>query len=81
MKSEKKGRLATDHGFITVKGDGYRTQVEFKAPRHENDRKRLGTDLVIRKGHKSIHLDGHAIKSLRAVLEKADSKIWESVMY
>lgn len=76
MKKSRIGRLATDEGYITVKGAGQHTQVEFTAPKHENDRKRLGTDLVIRKGHHSIHLDGHAIKSLRAVLDRADMALY-----
>lgn len=78
-KAEKAiGRLATGKGYITVKHEGVETRVTFRAPKHQNDRKRLGTDLIIQKGHRAIYLNGKDIQAIRSVLDKAEQKVWEA---
>lgn len=71
MKTSKiSPRIKDSH--IAISSRGKHTKVSYFAPIHPNDRKRVGSELVIKVGKTSITLDGKGRKSLETVLNEID---------
>lgn len=55
---------------ISISSGGEHTKVKYFAPTHHNDRKRIGTELLISVGKASVVLDGRGRRSLEKVLKR-----------
>lgn len=57
---------------IMLETEGERSRITYFSPKHPNDLKRIGREMVIRQGRSAMVLNGTAIRSLSLTVAKLD---------